>query len=88
MTEKSKLFSLEEEVMNIGAKLCTKLNGKIDNQNLEFIAEYFSVNEYGLALDLLNSYMEKDSELLDCSSKKLFDQISLKISEIEKIYKN
>lgn len=84
--QKEKINSLQAEIIVLGEKLCNSLRGRMDEQHLEFIAQYFKVNEYGEALNLLEFIINTNEELLTCDDKDLYYGIRVRSEEISQLY--
>ena len=86
MNSENEIKKLQVEIMKLGSKLCGQLDGKIDAQNLKYIAQYFDVNEYGEAVELLNHYIAEDNSLFDCSDEFLLSEINTKMNKVAKLW--
>lgn len=86
MNSNNEIKELQKEIMKLGSELCERLDGKIDAPNLKFIAQYFDVNEYGEALELLNYYIKQDNSLFDCSDKILISEINERMNKVAELW--
>ena len=80
------VLQLEGRIQEIGRSIIPQIKGKIEDLHVATIRQYFEVNEYGEAAELLDWFVEDDPTLLEGEFEAIYRSLKSTMVEIRKAY--